>query len=194
MYPFDCITDFIFVENKPTNVDVILVAGWSRPQLAEKAIELYKKGYAPYILISGGANAKLKDWETEFAYLKHIAISSGVPQDAILKEDQAKHTFDNANLSYKVLQNKNIQAHKVILVCKAHHSRRALLTYQTAFAIKTQFIICPIFDERNIRRDNRFLDQKRIDVVLKEVEKIGKYFGKHILHWVHSTKFTTNIH
>ncbi len=184
IYPFNCITDFIFVENEPIKVDVILVTGGSRPQLIEKSVELYKQGYASHILISGGANPKLKGWGTEFEYLKNIALSSGVPEDAILKEDQAKHTFDNANSSWNVLQNSNLKTKKVILVCKAHHSKRALLTYQTAFPINTEFIVCPIVDERNVQKDNWFLDKDRIDIVMKELEKIGQYFGKHIPNWL----------
>ncbi len=183
-YPFNCITDFIFVENKLVKADVILVAGGSRSQLIEKAIELYKKGYASYILISGGANPKLKDWKTEFEYLQNIALSSGMPKYAILKENQAKHTFDNANLSWNVLQNSDLKTNKVILICKAHHARRALLTYQTAFPERIDFVVCPIVDERNVQKDNWFLDSDKIDIVMKEVEKIGQYFGKHIPNWL----------
>lgn len=40
-YPFDCITDFIFVKNeKPTPpCDVILIPGGSHPQLMQGAIK-----------------------------------------------------------------------------------------------------------------------------------------------------------
>jgi len=183
-YPFDCITDFIFVENKPVQTDVILVAGGSRPQLIEKAIELYKRGYASYILISGGANPKLGDWKTEFEYLQNIALSSGLPQESILKEDQAKHTFDNAKLSWEVLQNKDLKINKATLVCKAHHARRALLTYQTIFPQNVEFVVCPIIDERDVQKNNWFLDPDKIDIVMKEVEKIGQYFGEHIPNWL----------
>lgn len=47
--PFDCITDFIFVETEITSADVIVVPGANHPQLMEKAASLYKKGLAPCI-------------------------------------------------------------------------------------------------------------------------------------------------
>lgn len=181
--PFDCITDFIFVKDDLLKADVILVAGGSKPQLMEKAVEIYKDGFSSYILPSGGLNPKLPSWDTEWDYLKSVAILQNVPEEVILKENKAKHTFDNANFSWKVLQENNIEVKKVILVCKTYHARRALLTYQTAFR-NVEFIVSPIIDDKNITRDNWFLDQRKIDTVMLEVEKIGSYFGKHISKWI----------
>lgn len=182
--PFECITDFVFFENEPSEADVILVLGGSRPQLMERAIELYKQGYSQCILPSGGKNLKLPDWETEWDYFYDIAISNGIPAGAILKEDRARNTFDNARLSYNVLSDNSLKVETALLVCKAHHSRRALLTYQTVFPASVEFRVCPIHDERDIQKVNWFLSQEKIDVVMKEVEKIGQYFGKHIPYWV----------
>ncbi len=39
--PFDCITDFIFLENRLSEADIILVPGSIMPQLMERAVELY---------------------------------------------------------------------------------------------------------------------------------------------------------
>ena len=46
-------TDFIFVEDEPEQADMIFVPGNGYPQMAERAAELWKGGYAPYILPSG---------------------------------------------------------------------------------------------------------------------------------------------
>lgn len=43
-YPFDCISDFIFVVDDIEPSDIILIPGGSHPQLMEKAVELYIKG------------------------------------------------------------------------------------------------------------------------------------------------------
>jgi uncharacterized SAM-binding protein YcdF (DUF218 family) len=126
-YPFDCITNFIFVETEIAPADVIVIPGASRPQLMEKAASLYHQGFAPYILPSGGANPRLET--TEWEFLRNIGVAMGVPDEAILREDKAQHTFENARFSWEVLQNAGIHPGKVIMVCKAIHSRRALLTY-----------------------------------------------------------------
>ncbi len=191
-YSFDCITDFIFACDELSKADVILIPWGIRKQLIEKAVELYNDWYAPLILPSGGKWKKLTkmiksgkvDFESEWEYLKNIAVSLWVFEKNVLKEDQAIHTFDNARLSLRVLLKEKIDVKKVILVSKAHHARRALLTYQTEFPQDVEFMVCPIVDDRNVSRDNWFLEKEKIDIVMKEVEKIWKYFGKHIPNWV----------
>ena len=42
--------EFIFVEDQPEKSDIIFVPGNGYPQMAEKAAELYREGYAGYIL------------------------------------------------------------------------------------------------------------------------------------------------
>src|SRR6185437_9091902 len=102
------------------------------------AASLYHQGLAPYILPSGGVNPKVGT--TEWDFLQKTGIAKGVPEKAILKEDSAQNTFENVQYSLEVLRNKKIIPNKVILVCKTYHSRRALLTYQTAFPIETEFL------------------------------------------------------
>ena len=180
--PFRCISELIFYESEIEPADIILVPGGSHPQPMEKAAELFHRGFAPYILPSGGYNAKLN--EIEWEYLSRIGRSLGVPEDAILKENQAKHTFDNARHSWEAIKSKDLDCNSVIMVCKAHHARRALMTYQTVFPQSIKFMVAAVADRRNINKDNWFLEEEKINLVMTEVEKIGKYFGKHIPSWV----------
>lgn len=179
--PFDAITDFIFVETEAEPADVILVPGGSHRQLMENAAALYHRGLAPFILPSGGDNARLG--MTEWAYLRQAGLELGVPDEAILREDQARHTFDNARLSLAALHAAGIPARRVILACKAGHARRALLTYQTAFPSDTVFFVAPVVDGTGISRDNWFRSEEGIRRIMLEVEKIGRYFGGHIPRW-----------
>lgn len=67
-----------------------------------------------------------------------------------------------------------------ILVCKAYHSRRALLTYQSMFPKNTDFFVASVPDKRDITKDNWYLDEEKIKIVMGEVVKIGKYFEPYI--------------
>lgn len=181
-YPFDCITDFIFVETEISSADVILVPGANHPPLMEKAVDLYKQGVAPFILPSGGYKPHVGT--TEWEYLSNIAFENGVPEDAILKEDKAQHTLENARFSLKVLKEKGISVNKVIIVCKAGHSRRALLCYQHEFPKEVNFLVSPVVDRHGITKDNWFLSEIGISRIMTEVQKIGKYFEEFIPDWI----------
>ena len=104
------IEDFMFIEDKPEKADVIFVPGNGYPQMAEKAAELYRNGFAPKILPSGrysitaGRFTGVLDkkecycgtYKTEWDFLKDVLMQNGVPEEAILKEDQATYTYENA--------------------------------------------------------------------------------------------------
>ena len=104
--------EFIFAENKPEKSDIIFVPGNGYPQMAEKAAELFKKGMADWILPSGKysvvngkfsgvlekSNVYDKEYGTEWEFLRDVLIKNGVPDQKILKEDQATFTYENAIL------------------------------------------------------------------------------------------------
>lgn len=171
----------MFIESKLEPADVILIPGGSHPQLTEKAAHLYHEGFASYLLPSGGSNPKLES--TEWEYMQKIALSLGVPEQAILKEDRATNTFENARFSWEVLQQLGIMPGKAILVCKSYHARRALLTYQVEFPGEVEFMIAPVTDNTGITRENWFMDESKINKVMNEFVKIGNYFRHHIPNW-----------
>ncbi|WP_152391854.1 YdcF family protein [Paenibacillus guangzhouensis] len=186
MYPFDCITDFMFFETRIEPADLILIPGGSHPQLMERAAELYHQGLAPYLLPSGGATAHVTT--TEWAFLRDVGLQLGVPEQAILREDQARNTFDNARFSWQVIQEHGLQPKKVILVCKSYHARRALLTYQTVFPMDVTICVSPVTDKTGITKENWFLEDSTIRIVMNELTKVGRYFAHHIPNWVNSKR------
>lgn len=179
---FDCITDFIFVEDKPERADVILVPGGNYPESARRAAALFARGYAPWVLPSGRYSkpeGRFQDPDgkgrrAEWEYLRDILTEEGVPESAILKEDRATFTWENAIYSRQVLEDNHIEAKSAIVVCQAFHARRCRMYYQEQFP-DTRLLICPV-ETKGITRDNWFMDEKKIDVVLSEMTRCGSQF------------------
>lgn len=172
----DCISDFIFVDDFIDSSDIILIPGGSHRQLAEKAATLYNQGMATYILASGHANPNIPNYPSEAEYLKAIAVELGVPPEKFLCENKASHTFENAEFSFQMLSNMKIKADKIIIVCKAYHSRRALFTYRYKFPVNTEFLVASVVDKNGLSKSNWYTKPDYITKVMSEVEKIGKYF------------------
>ena len=109
-----------------------------------------------------------------------------LPERAILREDQATNTFENARYSWKTLQQQRINPRKAILVCKSYFARRALLTYQVEFPGDVEFYVSPVTDKTGTTKDNWYLDEQKINYVMNELTKVGQYFKHHIPNWANS--------
>lgn len=181
--------EFIFVNDQPENADIIFIPGNGYPHMAENAAHLYKKGFAPYILPSGkysitagkfsGVLLKeevyAKDYQTEWEFLKDVLVQNGVREKAILKEENATFTWENALYSRKVTDGAGISVKKAILCCKSYHARRVLMYYQRAYP-ETKFLVCPSFPD-GISRENWRETQKGIQEVMGEVSRIISQFS-----------------
>ena len=179
---YQCITDFIFVNDPLQKADVIFVPGNRNPAAARHAAQLYREGWADLILPSGRFAKTAgcfddptgKGYRTEWEYLHAVLVEEGVPETAILREDQATFTWENAIFSRQVLERHGTQVRRAILSCQAFHARRSLMYYQEQFP-SVSFIVSPVVT-RNISADNWFLTPEGTETVLGEMERIGKQF------------------
>ena len=185
------ITDFIFMKDTPQKSDIIFIPGTSQSAVTETAARLYCAGYAGYVLPSGmysGKKGKFAsekidkaryagEYDTDWAYCKHILLANGVPESAILREDHSTHTGENAEFSAMVLKELGIKVERAILCCQAFHARRAFMTYAKYFP-DTEILVVPT-DTQGIRKEDWFLHEKSYRRVMSEVYKCGEYFLEH---------------
>ena len=90
------------------------------------AHELYQTGKAPLILISGGQTDALQ--VPEARVIADTLIALGVPESALLIEDAAQTTYDNAANAAPLLIAADHQ--HILLVTSAVHMRRALAVFR----------------------------------------------------------------
>lgn len=182
------ITNFIFLENEPQKADIIFIPGGSYAEIAEKAAELWIKGYSRAILPSGKYGVKRgyfpgplskaekynAQYNTEWEFLKDVLVQNGVDESSILKEDKAENTYENARISKSITDKYNLNIKKAIICCKSFHARRCLMYYQL-FYPQTEFIICPT-ETQGINKENWFEVDNGIDKVMGELMRCGSQF------------------
>lgn len=173
---YKSITDIVFVKDELKKSDIIIIAGGSRAELAVAAFSLFEKGYADLILVTGGKNKKLIDFETECDFLCDILIKKGVPETQLIRESRSTNTVENAIFSKQKLEENRMAIKSAILVCKGFHSRRCKMTFQIFMDDSIDFCVSSIVDERNIAAGNWFEDVGKKQIVLSELRKIGTYF------------------
>ncbi len=96
-----------------------------------QAIQLYKKGVAPQIIITGGSGSitfqEHKEGTRVAKYLRDI----GIPDSAIVIENASKNTYENAVMTAKLL-NSIRPNRKYLLITSGYHMRRSLGCFSKA--------------------------------------------------------------
>lgn len=190
------ITNFIFVSDEPEKVDAIFLPGGSHPEQPEFAAELYRKGYAKWLIPSGGISVKRDKWpgvrskadryngdhQSDCEFFTDVLLKNGVPASAIIGEDKSGHTRDNAFFSRKAVDERGVDIKTALIVCKAFHARRCLMLYQMAFP-NVSIKVCPVHCY-NITKDNWFESETGTDRVLGELARCGNQFVGDIKRYI----------
>lgn len=89
------------------------------------AIELYRAGVAPCILLSGGGSTL-----PEAEVMRRLAITAGIPESALLLEPMSRNTHENAIQSARLLAACGVTG--VVLVTDRYHALRARVLFRLA--------------------------------------------------------------
>jgi len=182
------ITDYIFINDVPVASDVFFLPGGSDPAIPEKAAELYKIGYAKFLIPSGGTSIKTgkfngvkikpevysKQYRTDCEFYTDVLTKNRVPMSAIIEEKTSASTKDNALLSRRIADERGLTICTALTICKSFHARRCLMCYQLAFP-KTDIRVVPV-DVYNITHDNWYMSEYGIDRVMGELSRCGNQF------------------
>jgi uncharacterized SAM-binding protein YcdF (DUF218 family) len=106
---------------------IVVVSGGDTDARISEGVKLYQQEWASKIVFSGAAAEG--DVSNALA-MKRIAIVSGVVEDDILVEEEAKTTVENANFTTKILNENGFKS--IILVTSPYHQRRAYNQFRSA--------------------------------------------------------------
>lgn len=126
------IWDYHHMHHALKKCDVMLVLGSSDLRVAAYAADLFLRGYAERMVISGGFGRFTKDLfhKTEAEMFTDIALQKGVPKDKILLETSAANTGQNIAFVYELLSVRNISTASLLVVTKPYMERRTYATFK----------------------------------------------------------------
>jgi uncharacterized SAM-binding protein YcdF (DUF218 family)/glycosyltransferase involved in cell wall biosynthesis len=121
------------INDTPRKADAIVVfaggvgesgkSGQGYLERVEEAVRLYNEGYAKNIIFSSGYMYVFE----EPMVMKALAVSLGVPREAIILEDKAGNTYENVKFSSRILLDKGWN--EILLVSSPYHMRRVELVF-----------------------------------------------------------------
>lgn len=120
---------------KPVPSDTIIVLGakliGDQPSTMlrlrlDEAVQLYRQGYAPAIIVSGAQG--LDEAATEASVMRTYLIAQGIPAEKIYVEDKSYNTHQNLLNSKIIMHEQGFR--QAIIVSNASHIRRSLILAQ----------------------------------------------------------------
>lgn len=109
---------------------IVVISGGDTRARTKEAVELYKQGWAPILVVSGAAADKTG--KSNALAMKEQAEKLGVPSGRILLEERSETTKQNAQEVAKILKIHNVN--DVILVTSGYHMRRSKLEFTANLA------------------------------------------------------------
>jgi uncharacterized SAM-binding protein YcdF (DUF218 family) len=109
--------------------DAIVAISGDTGARAETAIALWKQGYAPLLIFSGGSSDPESVASAEL--MKRTAVAAGVPANAIAVEGASATTEENAGRVAELMKTRGLVS--AILVTSPFHQRRAAILFEREF-------------------------------------------------------------
>lgn len=168
------------VKDSLEQADAILVLGGdSLFWRTIEAVNLYRKGYAKHLILTGCAKAEgLYNQDNPFV-LKRKAVAMGVPSKAILLVTESSDTYTEVALAKKIVSKSHFK--KIILVTSPFHQRRAYLLAKKQFRDSRVKILNHPARDPSWSPDGWWKKAKMRRLVFNEYRKI---LGSWLLGWI----------
>ena len=181
------IFNYLYLKYPRQKVDAIIGFGHFDMKIPHTCGKLYKEGYTPKIIFTGGVGAGTADLEKKEAQVFRDELYShfpDIPEEDLLIEDQSTNTGENIFFlkdqasDYWPQHNFTGGISSVMLVCNAARQRRTWLTWKKVLP-EVHAINCPpdtSFEKEKalFRSKGRELE----DLLLGEMERIISYPSK----------------
>ncbi len=164
--------DYLSQTDPVQAADLLLVFGAKTPLRIEHAVNLYKQGLAPRILVSGHAPLTSEEIVSEAERYRDYALAQGVPAEAVLLENTSITIPDNVRCSLNLLDERGEQPSSIILVNSPYVQRRGYAHTQKYIWSKTKIIRQNCGTAEKYQQDRWYTSIEGIKVIMNEFIKL----------------------
>ena len=178
--PLQVIWDYLGMHQQPEKADVIVGFGNFNTDIARRAAQLYREGYAPKILFTGGLGRNTEGLlpEPEAVRFAKVAMDCGVPECDILLEDKSRNTKENIEFTRELLQKQGIPHDRILGVHQPFMERRitaAMGVYwpEQAFRVTSPQVTIPEYLQR--AKQQGITENASISVIVGDFQRMDLY-------------------
>ncbi len=162
----------------PEKADLIFIPGTRLATPALLASDVFRRGIAPYIVVTGGENRYTGINEAKAHY--DTLVSKGVPPEHIIVENRSTNTLENVTFALPLIEERmNLTAVKsVLIVAKWMHSRRVMMTLKRHLQNRIRYYAYT-YEPEGITRENWSSNPRAESAnVIKNWENIPRYLER----------------
>jgi len=183
MQPLQTIWDYLCLHQMPSKADVIVGFGNFNTDIARRAAQLYREGYAPKILFTGGLGRNTEGLlpEPEAIRFARVAMECGVPEADILIEDRSANTKENIDFTRSLLESRGIPHGHILGVHQPFMERRitaAMGVYwpELHFSVTSPQVTIPEYLKR--AKEQGVSENASISVIVGDFQRMDLYAKK----------------
>jgi len=169
--------DYHHLNVPPKRAEVILVLGNWDKYLARRAAELYKQGYAPWVIFTGDRGkitSQILD-RPEAEILAEEGEKLGIPRDKILIENRSTNTRENIEFSKDLLKQKGLDLKSFLVISVPCMERRAAATFERVWPKAEFTITSPQITFRQDVEENVFPKELMINLIVGYLQRTKIY-------------------
>ena len=166
--------NYMLMHHKLVPMDAIFVLGSNDTRVAERATELFIKGYGKYLIFSGGNGKASEFTKPEAEVFAKIAISKGVPKEKIIMEPKSTNTGENVLFVKNLLNELHLEFKSFILVQKPYMERRTYATFRKQWPEPDCLVTSPLISYEEYSKDENF-KKRFINVMVGDLIRIKEY-------------------
>lgn len=111
----------------------------------DRAVELYKKGYFKYVIVSGGIG---KEGFDEAKVMKNYIVQSGIPEKSIILDNKGNNTFMTAENSKLIMDEMKFKS--VMVISQYYHITRTRVAFKKVGFDKVYTAHAKLFEFRDL--------------------------------------------
>ncbi|MDI6889647.1 MAG: YdcF family protein [Thermodesulfovibrionales bacterium] len=172
------IDQWLIIQDKPEKVDAIICLGGGSGERLQKVVELYKRGYAPMVILTASdiTDAEFREFAVDLS--KRFLIHKGVLPQSIVLEFESDSSYSEAKNIKAFMTSKDL--HSAIIVSDTYHMRRASYVFKKVFHDgngNTKLLFVPA--EAKWAERPWWRNERSLVYVFNEVLKLGYYWVKY---------------
>src|SRR3990167_5229916 len=173
------IWDYLRLNQKLKKSDCILALGTHDTRIADRAVDLYFQGYAPYVVFSGGTGRLTQEifHKPEAEIFADIAFKRSVTKEKIFIENQSANTGENIEFTKNFLNKKGLHPDSFIVVQKPYMERRSYATFKKLWPEKEVIVTSPQLDYE-VYFNEQLPKDLVINIMVGDLQRIKEYSNK----------------